>query len=109
MKKSARWEIICPVAALLFQLVPPICYLTIASAAYGAGMHIPDPVEVALTQVAIGLSALIGMFLASLGVYLLLTRCRFWTAMLLIATCCVPATLAACMHLYGLLFFAALA
>ncbi len=104
---KARWHVLIPVLALVFQVVPPLLLRAIAWAAYGEMGNWLQNWERPVSLLVIGLSAGAGLLLGSVGAYGLLTRVRPRTAVVLIAGCCLPAVVGGAVYLHGLLVFLA--
>jgi hypothetical protein len=107
MKRCIPVQYVLATGALLFQIVPPLLYYSIYTAAYGAGASMSTDVESVLSHAAILSSALVGMTLACLATYQLLRKSSLGIAVLFISICCLPAYLLASIYLYAELFLQA--
>ena len=104
-ERKDRRHLLVPVLALLFQAVPPALLGGLAAAAYAEPRCLPEAWERPASLAVLALSAGVSLVLGSAGVYLLWTRSRPWTALLLTVACCVPALLGGAFYLHGLLVF----
>jgi hypothetical protein len=102
-----RRQLVIPVLALLFQLVPPALLWAVSTAAYAQPRRLSESWERPVSLVVLGFSAGVSLLLGSIGVYRFLTRARPTLAMLLILVCCLPALLGGAVYLHGLLVFLA--
>lgn len=95
------------VAALAFQVIPPLAFLTLADVFHGSPQSVPSSWERPLSLVVIGIFALASFGLGSLSAYKLMVHERLRYASPLIAFCCFPAMLAGAAYLHSLLVFLA--
>ena len=102
---KARWHMLVPVLALVFQVLPPLLLLLLAWAAYAGRWSWLQPWERPASLLVLGFAAVISLLLGSLGTYGLLTRARLRTAVVLIVACCLPALFGGAVYVHGLLIF----
>ena len=102
---KARWHLLLPLFAVLFQALPPLFLRLVSTAAYADTASVPTWWERPVTLLGLALCAGISLALGNLGIYTLLTRSGRITAIVLITLCCVPALIAGSVYLHALLAF----
>ncbi len=103
-RKTSRWHRLVPVAAIAFQIVPPLLIYLVSHFYYGdRQLEVIDPHDQVATLICLGFSASISLFLGSWGAYLLLTRERLSSAAIGIVCGCIPALLTGSVYLHALL------
>ncbi len=102
--KASRWHRLVPVAAIAFQIVPPLLIYLISRFYYGdRQLEVTDPHDQIATLICLGFSASISLSLGSWGAYLLLTREKLRLASIGIVCGCIPALLTGSVYLHALL------
>lgn len=107
MKIRERFHILLTIAALAFQVIPPILLLALANGFYGESPCLPISWERPLSLGCIALFALVSFILSLWGTYGLLTHQRLRTAIPFILFCSFPAMLGGATYLHALLVFLA--